>query len=251
MDARETGRDSRLTMRMRLYDRQERVRERALTMTGLRGGPRRPSPGDRSLIRFTYPNDIQGTGFLVWEHPDREDERFLYLPALGRTRRIAGSEAQESFVGSDFTYEDIGHRELDDYSYRLLEDRPGVWTGPDGGTQPVYHLESRRKDTGSKFPRVVSVVGRDNFLVLQAESYNRRDELQKSFQAMRVDRVAGYWTVLEMRMVDLLQRTRTELEVLTAEYDVGLDMDAFSRRALERGGVLGPRPAGAFSPSGR
>ena len=75
--------------------------------------------GDRLLIRFTYPNDIRGTGFLVWEHPNSDDERFLYLPSLGRVRRIAGTEAQESFVGSDFTYEDIGGREFDDYTLRV------------------------------------------------------------------------------------------------------------------------------------
>jgi hypothetical protein len=249
VDARETGRDSRVTLRMRLYDRQNRARERALTITGLRGGPNRPTPGDRSLIRFTYPNDIKGTGFLVWEHPDREDERFLYLPALGRTRRIAGAEAQESFVGSDFTYEDIGGRELDDYTYRLLEDRPSTWQGPDGVSHAVNHLESRSRDAGAKYPRVTSIVRRDNFVVVQAEVHNRRDEVQKRFDALRVERTGGYWTVLEMRMTDALQRTRTELVVEKAEYDVGLTADAFSRRELERGAPPAPVVLSAVSSS--
>jgi hypothetical protein len=78
---RNTGHDSRAELRMRLYDRQGRVRERQLTMLQLRG---QKDKGDRALIRFTYPNDIHNTGFLVWQHPDAEDERFLYLPALGR-----------------------------------------------------------------------------------------------------------------------------------------------------------------------
>ena len=80
---------------MKLYDRQNRARERALTLTSLRGRgnpgtPATATDGDRLLIRFTYPNDIRGTGFLVLEHPKGEDERFLYLPSLGRVRRIAG-----------------------------------------------------------------------------------------------------------------------------------------------------------------
>ena len=66
---------------MKLIDRQGRVRERALTMLRLRG---EKGKGDRALIRFTYPNDIRNTSFLVWEHPGADDERFLYLPALGR-----------------------------------------------------------------------------------------------------------------------------------------------------------------------
>src|SRR5262245_29971 len=80
---RENGRDGRLEMRMRLFDRQGRVRERALTLTSLEGGdvktPKAPD-GDRLLIRFTFPNDIKGTSFLVWEHPEGDDERFLFLP---------------------------------------------------------------------------------------------------------------------------------------------------------------------------
>ena len=89
---------------------------------------RPPVPGDRTLIRFAYPNDIKGTAFLVWESPSGDDERFLYLPSLGRVRRIAGSEAQESFVGSDFTYEDIGGREFEDYTYTMLSEAE-TWTG--------------------------------------------------------------------------------------------------------------------------
>ena len=119
---RDTGRDSQVTMRMKLADRHGRIRERVLDVSVLRGrqapgaAPGAPD-GDRRLIRFSYPNDIRGTSFLVWEHPSADDERFLVLPSLGRTRRIAGSETQDSFVGSDFTYEDIGGRELDEYTY--------------------------------------------------------------------------------------------------------------------------------------
>ena len=80
---RDAGRDSRAEMRMRLFDRQGRVRERSMTLLALRGTG---EIGDRLLVRFTYPNDIKGTGFLVWEHPNADDERFLYLPALGRVR---------------------------------------------------------------------------------------------------------------------------------------------------------------------
>ncbi len=123
IDTRDTGRDSRLEMQMRLFDRQNRKRERTLTVIGLDGTANPASGGiaDRTLVRFTYPNDIAGTSFLVWERPSGDDDRFLFLPALGRIRRISGAERQESFVGSDFTFEDIGGRALEDYSYSLLE----------------------------------------------------------------------------------------------------------------------------------
>lgn len=233
---RDTGRDARIAMRMRLFDRQGRVRERALTVSSLKGGAGRPVPADRSLVRFTYPNDINGTGFLVWEQPNGDDERFLYLPSLGRVRRIAGSEAQESFVGSDFTYEDIGGREFENYSYRLLEPSPEpAWTSPEGAKHAVYVLESKSRDAGARFPRVVSWIRQDNFVVVRALIHNKRDEVQKTFDAIRVANVSGYWTVMEMRMADAVERTRTELVMEKVEYNVGLKPDDFSRRELERG----------------
>jgi hypothetical protein len=229
---RDTGTDSRSTMRMRLFDRQGRMRERVLSASGLKGGPGR-APGDRSLTRFTYPTDINGTGFLVWENPTGDDERFLYLPSLGRVRRIAGNETQDSFVGSDFTYEDIAGREFNDYTYTLMAD--DTWTAPDGSAHAVFRLESRARAAGARFPRVVSLIRKDNFVVVHGEIHNKRDELQKTFDVKKLDRVSGIWTVLEMVMADSIQRTRTELVVQKIEYNVGLKDADFSRRELERG----------------
>jgi len=236
---RDTGRDSRAEMRMKLFDRHGRVRERAMTIVTLRGrdnpGAARTAPdGDRLLIRFTYPNDIRGTGFLVWEHPKTDDERFLFLPSLGRVRRIAGSEAQESFVGSDFTYEDIGGREFDDYSY-ALESENASWTGSDGTAHPAWRLESRRKDAEAAFPRVVSLVLKDTFLVVQADIYNRRNEGEKVYSVRRIQQVQGIWTVFDSSMANTIDKTKTDLAVEKVGYNVGLRDDAFSRRELEAG----------------
>src|SRR5919108_6242793 len=75
---RDTGRDSRSTIRMRLHDRRGRLRERGLTLLVLRNTDPQNEIGDRVLLHFTHPGDIRGTGLLVWERPG-EDERFLYL----------------------------------------------------------------------------------------------------------------------------------------------------------------------------
>jgi len=232
VDERETGRDARMTMRMRLFDRQGRSRERALTMLAIVGGPGRPVPGDRSLIRFTAPADIRGTGFLVWEHPKGVDERFLYLPSLGRVRRIAGTEAQESFVGSDFSYEDIGGREFDDYTYALVDENAS-WPSPDGSGRPAWRLESTRKDASVQYPRVVSLVLKDSYVVVQAEMFNRRNEREKAYSVGELRQVQGIWTVLQSAMTNAIEKTRTELQLAKIEYNTGLKEDAFTRRELE------------------
>jgi hypothetical protein len=235
---RDTGRDSRSDMRMKLYDRHGRARERALTILSLRGrGSRGAAPdapsGDRLLIRFTFPNDIRGTGFLVWEHPEPkvDDERFLFLPSLGRVRRIAGTETQESFVGSDFTYEDISGRELEDYTYAFAGTGSGRW-GP--ADEPVWLLESRRKDISAEFPRVISMVLKSTAVVVGADIYNRRNEKQKVYTVRRIQRIGHLWTVMDSEMVNSLEKTRTELLVESIHYNVGLKEGDFTRRELER-----------------
>lgn len=228
---RDTGRDSRADLRMRLYDRQGRLRERALTLLTLRGTG---GAGDRLLIRFTYPNDIRNTGFLVWEHPGADDERFLYLPALGRVRRIAGEEKQDSFVGSDLSYEDIGGRDVADYVYAFASQNAS-WTAPDGTTHAAWALESRAKERDAEFPRSVSVVLKDRFIVAAADIFNRRDERVKRFDVRRLQRVDGIWTVLDVVMANERDRTRTELTTTSIRYNVGLSGQDFTRRQLEAG----------------
>ncbi len=235
---RDTGRDSRALLRMKLFDRHDRPRERALTLLTLRGRgkpgvPATAPDGDRLLIRFAYPNDIKGTSFLVWEHPNADDERFLFLPSLGRVRRIAGTETQESFVGSDFTYEDIGGREFDDYSYRVLDEN-AAWDAPGGGSRPAWRLESRRRAGGADFPRVISLVLKESFLIAHADIFNKRDEKQKVYAVRRLQQVGGIWTAMDIEMTNALEKSRTELTIESIDYNVGLKESDFSRRELER-----------------
>nr|MBA2303217.1 outer membrane lipoprotein-sorting protein [Acidobacteriota bacterium] len=163
-----------------------------------------------------------------------EDERFLYLPSLGRVRRIAGSETQESFVGSDFTYEDIGGREFDEYTYTTVDE--SSWTPPAGGPpRPAWRLESRRRDASAEFPRVVSTVLQDSFVVVGADIYNRRNEKQKVYTVRRLQQIEGIWTAMDAEMSNSIEKSRTELTIEKTDYNVGLAEADFSRRELERG----------------
>jgi hypothetical protein len=226
---RDTGRDSRAETRMRLYDRQGRVRERAMTLLTLRGAG---AAGNRTLVRFLYPNDIKNTGLLVWEHAAADDERFLYLPALGRVRRIAGEEKQESFAGSDLSYEDIGGRDIADYTYAFADEN-ATWTAPDGSRHAAWALDSRAKARNAAFPRSVSLVLKDRSIVAHADVFNQRGERAKVFDVKRLERVDGIWTALDLVVVNERQNTRTELSTTSIRYNVGLSEDDFSRRALE------------------
>ncbi len=234
VDGRDTGRDAVLQMRMVLSDRQGRQRERTLELRSLRGTDKAADGiGDRLLIRFSYPNDIKGTGLLVLERAAADDDRYLYLPALGRVRRIAGAERQASFAGSDLSYEEFGGRALEDYTYELL-DANATWTAPDGATHPAYRLKSTAKDATLTYPSAVSLVRADNFVVVQADVFDRRGSRAKHYQVKRLERISGVWTVMEAVMTHEIDRTRTELTVTAARYNTGLTAAAFTRRALEQ-----------------
>ena len=144
------------------------------------------------------------------------------------------SERQESFVGSDFTYEDIGGRALYDYTYTLL-DANATFTDAEGRAHPAYQLESRAKQADALYPRVVSLVRKDNFVVVRAEIFNRRNEREKEYRVLRLEQVSGIWTALSVVMTNELDRTRTEMTTTSVNYNVGLKESDFSRRELERG----------------
>jgi hypothetical protein len=169
---------------------------------------------------------------IVWEHHEADDERFLCLPALGRVRRIAGEEKQESFVGSDLSYEDIGGRDLADYTYAFADEN-AMWTAADGSRHGAWSLESRARDPDADFPRTISLVLKDRLVVVHADTFYQRNERAKVFDVERLERVDGIWTALDMRVVNERQNTKTELTTSSIRYNTGLGDNDFSRRQLE------------------
>src|SRR5579859_2175647 len=109
------GNDMWARVRMRLVTKQgsERLREMVMLRKNFSGAQQ------RYFIYFHSPDDVRGMTFMVWRHPPRNADRWLFLPGLNMTRRIAASDARSSFVGSDFSYEDISGREVDADTHTL------------------------------------------------------------------------------------------------------------------------------------
>ncbi len=224
MAERDTGNDSRVVMAMELFDSRGRRTTRNLFMVW-----KKAKGTDKMLIRFTRPEDIRGTSFLVWEHEGKDDERFLFLPALGRTRRITSSEKTDSFAGTDFTYEDISGHELEDFTYRLLGDS----TLASGET--CYILESTPVGEDFDYARSVTLVDRESFLPMNAEYIDSKGRVSRRFQLIRKERIDGIWTMMEMSMADLDSDHRTDIVITEVRYNAGVDDRLFTRRELERG----------------
>jgi hypothetical protein len=100
---------------------------------------------------------------------------------------------------------------------------------------PAYQIQSTAKAKNADYPRTVSLIRKDNFVMVYAELFNRRDERAKTFEVKRLERVDGIWTTLSLVVANEKERTRTELETTGIRYNIGLTDDDFSRRQLEQG----------------
>jgi hypothetical protein len=181
----------------------------------------------RQLTRFTSPADIEGTGFLAIETAVGETDQFLYLPALRRTRRIVSSQKSSSFVNSDFTYEDLERRDVDDAEH--------VITGEDKiGKVACYVMESRpKKGTDSQYAMWRSKVAKGIYIPLYTEYYNKREKLFKTYKVTRLKKIQGIWTLNEVIMEDLRKKHKTILKINKVIYNQGLDDGIFTRKYLE------------------
>lgn len=185
-----------------------------------------------NLTYFLAPADVRGTGFLQYEYDDadREDDRWLYLPALKKSRRISGSADGDSFMGSDFTYDDWGERNVADDLHELLREEEHA-----GYT--CWVVESKPVDEDDQYSRIVSWIRQDNFVELKVDFYDRAGELLKTLIVEDIQQVGGYWTPFKMTMTNVQDEHRTIIEQLDISYDQGLDDSLFRVSTLERGRI--------------
>ena len=116
----------------------------------------------------------------------------------------------------------------------VLLSRP-LATNTSGARHPAWRLESKSRDADALYPKVISTIRKDNFVVVAAEVYNRRGERAKAYRVTQLSQVQGIWTVMASAMSNEIDRTRTELAVTEARYNTGLAERDFSRRELENG----------------
>lgn len=186
---------------------------------------------EKTLIVFTSPKDVAGVAYLTFDYDDssKDSDSWLYMPAMKKVRRIAGSSKGDDFMGTDFTYEDIGDdRKLDDYTYKLLgeEKVEGI---------DCFMVECIAKDSSKKNPRCIMWIGKENFMLYHAEFFDKRNEKQRDLTCSKVEMVDGYWTVKKMLMKNVQTGHSTLLEMQDIKFGLDLSDTTFTQSALERG----------------
>lgn len=225
-DRRNKGWEDTLTRgRMILRDRQGDTSTRIIESKTLEG------QGDtkfKSLMVFMSPPDIRGTALLTHSFKSSQDAQWLYLPALKRIKRISAANRAGSFMGSEFTYEDLTPTDLDDYSYRLLREEKIS----DGD---YYVLERKPVKIESGYSKQIAWIDKKEYRTLKVDFYDRAGTLLKSLKASDFELFSKkFWRARQLVMVNHLTGKSTELQWTKIQFQVGLRESDFTRTSLRR-----------------
>ncbi len=186
------------------------------------------SHGDsKAVIRFTAPAEVRGVALLIINHPDRASDQWMWTPAIQRERRIALQDRSTRFFGTDFSFEDLEERDVNQYEYRMLGEET-----IEGA--PCWKIESRPKQTrASQYTRSVLWIRKENYTFARIENFIR-DELVRRANYRNVEHVQGIWTPREIEMSDLRRKSRTVLRLEKLRYNVPMKDSDFTLQALRR-----------------
>lgn len=209
---------------MVLRNKRGQESRRALRMMILEG----QEDGDKMLIVFEKPMDIKGTALLTHGHIKRDDDQWLYLPALGRVKRISGASKAGSFMGSEFSFEDLGTQEIEDYSYLLLskEEYQG---------EEMFLVERIPIDKKSGYSRQVTWIDQSEYRLHKVDFYDRKKALLKTLTVSGYKRYLDtYWRPDSFLMVNHQTGKSTQINVSDYNFQTGLKEKDFTKNSLKR-----------------
>ena len=225
------GADAKGRLTMELIGRDGGKRVRVITM--LRRNQN--ENGDQKYFMYFHePGDVRRMTFMVWKYPAREDDRWIFVPAVDLIRRIAAEDKYSSFVGSDFSHEDVSGRGVAEDTHSLLREEKLE-------DRDTYVIESIPREPAA-FTKRISWIDKQNFLPLKEEYFDARNELHRVFTADRIEDIAVgegddrrvYPTIMKRTMRNVKTGHRTEVTVNSVTYDLGLKDADFSERRMRR-----------------
>lgn len=223
----------------------DRQRKMTLVILGKRGGERRrelqvfdkryPDDEDKSISFFLSPPEVKGTGFLQWAHKQRDDDQWLFLPELKRTRRITAQLRDQSFMGTDFSYRDL----------EILGEIQG-WTEEEAASRlereeaidghACHVIELRPQQDGMPYDRIVMWMDQADLVPRKLDFYDEDGEHVKTLALGDIRPVGPIPTAHTLEMGNVKAGSRTIVELAEVAHDAGLSDDLFTQRYLERGG---------------
>lgn len=215
------GRDGKAKVSMSVIDKQGRERVREFTILRYDVGDEKDSD-QKMYIYFNRPADINKTVFMVWKHPGKDDDRWLYLPALDLVKRIAASDERTSFVGSHFFYEDVSGRNPEEDAHELIEE-----------TKNYYVLKSVPKEKDKvEFSYYKNWIHKTTFLPVKTQFFDKSGKPYRTYEALKVETIDNFPTVTQSRMSDSRIGGHTTMSYRSLKYNLDLPENIFTERYL-------------------
>jgi Outer membrane lipoprotein-sorting protein len=182
----------------------------------------------KAILRFTTPAEVKGVALLIVNHTDRASDQWMWTPAIERDRRIATQDRSTRFFGTDFSFEDLEERDVDQFDYKLAGDDT-----IDGSA--CWKIESKPKEAkSSQYTSSLVWVRKDNYVVAQIEDYSK-DKLIRRIHYSDIQNVGGVWTPRTVEVFDANRKSRTVLKLEKLEYNLPMQHEEFTLEALRRG----------------
>jgi hypothetical protein len=187
--------------------------------------------GDKSLNIFLNPKDVKGTKMLTWSHKNKDDKQWLYLPSLKRVKKISSKNKSSSFMGSEFSYEDLGSQEVEKYSFKFIKD------GKSKGGEAVHFIE-RIPKSKSGYSKQVVQISKDHLNAVYIEYFDRKGELLKvadvqDFKSYKVKGKSIYRASM-IHMKNVQTKKESIFKWNNRKLGVKLKSNQFSKRAMKK-----------------
>lgn len=236
VDERNDGETSISEMTMILIDRRgnQRVRQ-------MRGFRKDYGNDKKNMSFFLTPADVRNVAFLSyeWDDENKEDDNWLYLPAVGKPKRISSGNKKDSFMGSDFTYADMNGLELNEWNFKIINESEKVDGHDCWVIEATPKAEKKKKvidETG--YLKSMSWVRKDNFMAVQGKMYVKKGRKIKYFTASDIEKIQGIWTAKKLTMITTKGKRKEHSTVLLFNkmvYNQGVEDDMFTVQRMERG----------------
>ena len=185
---------------------------------------------EKKIMFFLKPADVKNTSFMNWSYADetKNDDQWIYLPALKKVKRISSDSSGDYFMGSDFTYDDLGDRKVGDDTHTLL--RTETMDGHE-----CYVIESVTKDEDYMYSKTITWVVKDRWYGLKKEFYDEDGDFLKSLKLLNVEQINGFWIITGTEMKNEQKDHVTRMEFKGVKIDAGIKDSNFSERMMKRG----------------
>lgn len=214
---------AKLTMTLKQDSGNERIRE-------IQQYTKQYPTMEKKIMFFISPADVRNTSFMTWSYHEtgKEDDQWIFLPALKKIRRISSDSKSDYFMGSDFTYDDLGDRHPAKDDHKILSTE--ILNG-----EECYVIESSPKEKNYMYSKTITWVIKDKWIGLQKKFYNEEGEYQKILNIKKYAQIDGFWIITESVMRNILKEHTTMMMLSDLKINTSLKDQIFNARTMERG----------------